>query len=79
MPEDEIFYFKEPITMEKARLDKRFINLYFKELSPLMMSTDSSLPIDHADLENEGRPFDEKDEKTSPKVNLFVPSKICEF
>lgn len=41
-----------------------------QEPSPFLMKTDSSLPIDHADLENESRAIKEEveAEKASPKV-----------
>uniref|UniRef100_A0A1I7S1Z0 HMG box domain-containing protein n=1 Tax=Bursaphelenchus xylophilus TaxID=6326 RepID=A0A1I7S1Z0_BURXY len=42
VPDDEVFYFKNPVTMER-------------ELSSEVAKTDNALPIDHHDLENEDR------------------------
>lgn len=47
-----------------------------KDFSPMLMSTDTSLSIDHTDLENEARHVDEHWEaaqSTSTKVLLFAP------
>uniref|UniRef100_A0A915DFK5 Protein polybromo-1 n=1 Tax=Ditylenchus dipsaci TaxID=166011 RepID=A0A915DFK5_9BILA len=48
--EDEIYYFKTPLILEK-------------ELSPQIMS-DTSLPIDHSDLDNEAQHINETIEQT---------------
>jgi hypothetical protein len=45
--EDEIYYFKSPLTMEK-------------ELSPQLSHSDTSLPIDEVDLEREQKHVEEQ-------------------
>ncbi|CAD5207839.1 unnamed protein product [Bursaphelenchus okinawaensis] len=51
VPDDEIFYFKNPITMER-------------ELSSEVAKPENALPIDHHDLENEDRHVTEQLEST---------------